>query len=171
MLTIESPSVAAGDLVLCYDGGANQIADVRLDRATLTAASAKMFLVQSAPSGAAHISYTTGAPGSVSSTKAADTCRTTIQIRLAEGSGALGALKLYQTEASAGQQLKLVLDAGTTPLDVEVHTDALPNGATNRLPEGVDDRRRRASMDGDHRGDHHLEFQPGQFRGIDRKGR
>ena len=140
MLTIESPSVAAGDLVLFYDGGANQIADVRLDRATLTAASAKMFLVQSAPSGAAHISYTTGGPGSVSSTK-------------------------------SGQQLQLVLDAGTTPLDVEVHTDALPNGATNRLPEGVDDRRRRASMDGDHRGDHHLEFQPGQFRGIDRKGR
>ena len=130
MLTIESPSVAAGDLVLFYDGGANQIADVRLDRATLTAASAKMFLVQSAPSGAAHIS-STGASGSVSSTKAADTCRTTIQIRLAEGSGALGALKLYQTEASAGQQLKLVLDAGTTPLDVEVHTDPPPNGATN----------------------------------------
>jgi hypothetical protein len=140
MLTIESPSVAAGDLVLFYDGGANQIADVRLDRATLTAASAKMFLVQSAPSGAAHISYTTGAPGSVSSTK-------------------------------SGQQLQLVLDAGTTPLDVEVHTDPPPNGATNRLPEGIDGRRRRASMDGDHRGDHHLEFQPGQFRGIDRKGR
>jgi hypothetical protein len=131
MLTIESPSVAAGDLVLSYDGGANQIADVRLDRATLAAASAKMFLVKGAPSGAAHISYTTGAPGSVSSTKAGDTCRTTIQIRLAEGSGALGALKLYQTEASAGQQLQLVLDAGATPLDVEVHTDAPPNGATN----------------------------------------
>ena len=67
----------------------------------------------------------------MSSTKAADTCRTTIQIRLAEGSGALGALKLYQTEASAGQQLQLMLDAGTTPLDVEVHTDPRPNGATN----------------------------------------
>jgi hypothetical protein len=49
---------------------------------------------------------------------------------LAEGSSALGALKLYQTEASAGQQLQLVLDAGATPLD-EVHTDATPNGATN----------------------------------------
>jgi hypothetical protein len=102
MLSIESLAVAAGDLVLSYDGGANQIADVRLDRATFAAASAKMFLVKGAPSGAVHISYTTGAPGSVSSTKAGDTCRTTIQIRLAEGCSALGALKLYQTKPARG---------------------------------------------------------------------
>jgi hypothetical protein len=131
MLTLQSPSVAAGDFVLSYDGGPNQIADVRLDKATLSAASAKMFLVAGAPSGATHISYTTGAPGSASSTRTGETCHTTIQIRLREGSAALGALKLYQTEANAGQQLQLVLDAGATPLDVEVHTDAPPNGATN----------------------------------------
>jgi hypothetical protein len=131
MLTIESPSVAPGDLLLSYDGGPNQIADVRLESATLAARSAKMFLVSGAPSGPARISYTTGIPGKISSAKTGDTCHTTIQVRLAADAAVLGALKLYQTEGNAGQQLQLVLDAGTTPLDVEVHTDTPPNEASN----------------------------------------
>jgi len=133
MLVLVSPALAAGGLVLSYEGGSNQIADVRLESATLDAASAKLFFPSGAPAGPTTIGYTTGGAGGASSTHAGDTCHTTIEVRLAPGSSAVGALKLYQTDATAGQQLfrQVVLDAGTTPMEIEVHTDAPAQGPTN----------------------------------------
>ena len=131
-IIIAKPDIAPGDLALSYVGSKNEVADIWLENATLDDKSQHLLFPHSAPLAPAKISYTTGSvPGP---TKSGDTCHTTIEIRRAKDSAPLDALTLSQTDEMAGAQRfrQVILDAGTSAMEIEVHTDS-PTGEAKGL--------------------------------------
>lgn len=126
-IVLEKPEIAPGDLVLSYAGSKNEIGDLWLENATLDERSQRMLAAGATPG---RMSYTTdGVPGV---TKSGDTCHTTIEVRRAQGSANIDALKLYQTDETAGPQRfrQLVMDAGKTTMEIVVHTDPPDEGTS-----------------------------------------
>jgi hypothetical protein len=120
-IIVVSPDIAEGDLALSYVGNKNEIADIWMENATLDDQSQRLLFRGPAAQPQGKISYTTGSnPSKVNSD---DTCHTTIEIRRAKGSPAVNALKIYQTDEMAGAQRfrQVVLDAGKSTMEVEVH--------------------------------------------------
>jgi hypothetical protein len=128
-IIVEKPNIAEGDLALSYVGNKNEIADIWLDDATLDDQSHRLLFAGSPEPAPGRMSYTTGS--NPSAVKSDDTCHTTIEIRRAKGSPAVDALKIYQTDEMAGAQRfrQIVLDAGKSTMEVEVHTDSPEQGA------------------------------------------
>jgi hypothetical protein len=132
-IIIKRPEIAPGDLALSYVGSKNEVADIWLENATLDDRSQHLLFPHSNVPAPGKISYTAGSvSGSLTS---GDTCRTTIEIRLAKESAPLDALTLYQTDETAGAQRfrQVILDAGTATMDIKVHTDPPALGATDLL--------------------------------------
>lgn len=132
-IIIEKPAIAPGDLVLSYVGSKNEVADIWLENATLDEQSQHLLFRNSPAPAPGRISYTAGdvaTPG-----KSDDTCHTTIEIRRAKGAAPLDALKLYQSDETAGAQRfrQVILDTGSAAMEIEVHTDA-PADAAPDLP-------------------------------------
>ena len=129
LIVLEKPEIAAGDLVLSYGGSKNEIGDLWLENATLDERSQRMLFAGAPAAAPGRISYTTDGVPDV--TKSGDTCHTTIEVRRAQGSPDVEALKLYQTDEMAGPQRfrQVVLDAGKTTIEIAVHTDAPDEGA------------------------------------------
>jgi len=128
-IIIKKPNIASGDLALSYVGSKNEVADVWLENATLDDNSQHLLFPHAAAPTPAKISYTAGdIPGPAN---ASDTCHTTIEIRRAKGSAPLEALTLSQSDEMAGAQRfrQVILDAGTSTMEVEVHTDSPNAGA------------------------------------------
>ena len=132
-IVLEQPDIAEGDLALSYVGNKNEIADLWLDHAVLDDRTQHLLFPRSAQLGPERISYTTGA--AASPRKSNETCHTTIEVRRPAGSAPIDALKLYQSDTTAGAQRfrQIVLEAGTTPMEIEVHTDA-PSPSSFDLP-------------------------------------
>ena len=132
-MVLEQPDIAEGDLALSYVGNQNEVADLWLDHAVLDDRTQHLLFPGSAQQGPDRVSYTTG--GTASPRKSNETCHTTIEVRRASGSGPIDTLKLYQSDTTAGAQRfrQIVLEAGTTPLEIEVHTDA-PSPSAVDLP-------------------------------------
>ena len=131
-IVIRKPVIAPGDLALSYVGNKNEIAGLWLENATLDEQSQHLLFPHSDVPAPARIGYT---PDNVpsSSIKSNDTCHTTIEIRRAAGSAPVDALKLYQTDETAGAQRfrQVIMDAGTTTMEIEVHTDSPSEEAVN----------------------------------------
>lgn len=127
-IVLEKPDIQEGGLALSYVGSKNEVADLWLTNATLDEGSRRLLLPGSKLQQPAVVSYITG--GQTKSAPTDDTCHTTIEVRRAPGSPPIDALTLYQSDESAGPQRfrQIVLDAGTTPMQVEVHTDPPPQG-------------------------------------------
>ena len=127
-IVIEKPEVAESGLALSYVGSKNEVADLWLSNAILDDSSQHLLLPGSGPQQPAAVSYITG--GQVKTAPTDDTCHTTIEVRRAPGSPPIESLTLYQSDAAAGPQRfrQVVLDAGATPMLVEVHTDPPPQG-------------------------------------------
>jgi hypothetical protein len=127
-IIVEKPNIAEGDLALSYVGNKNEIADIWLEDATLDDQSHRLLFAGTAEPAPEKISYTTDS--NLSTSKSDDTCHTTIEIRRAKGSPALDSLKIYQTDEMAGAQRfrQVVLDAGKSTMEVEVHTDSPEQG-------------------------------------------
>jgi hypothetical protein len=132
-IIIKKPDIAPGDLALSYAGSTNEVADIWLENATLDDRSQHLLFPHSAVLAPGKISYTTGSV--LASTKSGDTCHTTINIRLAKGSDPIEALTLSQSDEMAGAQRfrQVILDAGTSTMEVEVHTDSPTGGAMGLL--------------------------------------
>jgi len=132
-IIIKKPAIAAGDLVLSYVGSKNEVADIWLENATLDGTSQHLLFPHATALAAGKISYTTG--GVPGSTESGDTCHTTIEIRRAKDSAPLDALTLFQTDEMAGAQRfrQVILDAGTSTMEIEVHTDSPTDGAMGQL--------------------------------------
>ncbi len=130
-IILKKPEIAPGDLALSYVGSKNEVADIWLDNATLDDQSQHLLFPGSAPLAPGRISYTTGDGPSPS--KPEDTCHTVIEIRRAPGSAPVEALKLYQTDETAGAQRfrQVVLDTGASQMEIEVHTDPPSEGGTD----------------------------------------
>jgi len=130
-IILRKPEIAPGDLALSYVGSKNEVADIWLDNATLDDQFQHLFFPGSPSPAPGRISYTTGDGPSPS--KPEDTCHTTIEIRRAKGSAPVDALKLYQTDETAGAQRfrQVVIDAGASQMEIEVHTDPPSEGATD----------------------------------------
>ena len=130
-IILKKPEIASGDLALSYVGSKNEVADIWLENATLDDQSQHLLFSGSAPPAPGRISYTTGSGPSPA--KPDDTCHTVIEIRRAKGSAPVDALKLYQTDETAGAQRfrQIVLDAGASQMEIEVHTDPPSEGATD----------------------------------------
>ena len=133
LIVIRKPTIAPGDLVLSYVGSKNEVADIWLENATLDDNSQHLLFPHSTALAPAKISYTTGSIPSP--TESGDTCHTTIEIRRAKGSPPLEALTLSQTDEMAGAQRfrQVILDAGASPMEIEVHTDSPAGGAMDSL--------------------------------------
>jgi hypothetical protein len=127
-IVIEKPDIAPGDLALSYVGSKNEVADLWLEDAVLDDRSQHLLFPHSPAFAPAKISYTTGDVAAPAN--AADTCHTTIEVRRARDSSPLDALTLFQTDQMAGAQRfrQVILDAGTSTMEVEVHTDAPDEG-------------------------------------------
>jgi hypothetical protein len=123
-IVLEKPEIAEGDLVLSYLGNKNEIADIWMENATLDDNSQRLLFPGSGPLPPGAMSYTTGSI--TGKPKSDETCHTTIEIRRAKGSAPVEALKVYQSDATAGAQRfrQIVLEGGKTPLEIEVHTDS-----------------------------------------------
>ncbi|MGA2852313.1 MAG: hypothetical protein ABSE46_25180 [Terracidiphilus sp.] len=123
-MVIRSPKIAPEDLILSYVGSKNEVADIWMEDATLDDQSQHLLFAHSDVPSAARIGYTTGDAQSL--VAGGDTCHTTIEIRRATNSTPVEALRLYQTDATAGAQRfrQVVMDAGTSTMAVEVHTDS-----------------------------------------------
>jgi hypothetical protein len=130
-MVLKNPAIAEGGLALSYTGSKNEVADVWLENATLDDASSRLLLPNTGVQQPALVSYITG--GEVRASPSDDTCHTTIEVRRAAGSPPVEALTLYQSDEEAGAQRfrQVVLDAGKTPMEVEVHTDPPPRGDMN----------------------------------------
>ncbi len=128
-IIITGPDIAPGDLALSYVGSENEVADIWLENATLDGRSQHLLFPHAAALAPGKISYTTG--GVSGPTSSGDTCHTTIEIRRAKDSAPLDALTLYQTDEMAGAQRfrQVVMDAGASTMEIEVHTDS-PTGGT-----------------------------------------
>ena len=123
-IVLQKPEIAEGDLALSYVGNKNEIADLWLENATLDENARHLLFPGAGAASPSPISYTTGS--GAASPKSDDTCHTTIEIRRAKGSPPVEALKLYQSDTTAGPQRfrQVVLDVGKTPVEIEVHTDS-----------------------------------------------
>jgi hypothetical protein len=132
-IVLEKPDIAEGDLALSYVGNKNEIADLWLDHATLDDRTQHLLFPASTAPQPERISYTTN--GSAKSGKSNETCHTTIEIRRSKGSVPIESLKLYQSDATAGPQRfrQVVLEAGETAMEIEVHTDS-PSPTAMDLP-------------------------------------
>lgn len=132
-IIIEKPDIAPGDLALSYVGSKNEVADIWLEHATLDDNSQHLLFPHAAALAPGRISYTTG--GVAGPAPFGDTCHTTIEIRRAEGSAPLVALTLYQTDEMAGAQRfrQVILDASTSTMEIEVHTDSPSGGGMGLL--------------------------------------
>ena len=132
-MVLEKPEIAEGDLALSYVGNKNEMADLWLDHATLDERTQHLLFPHSTATGPDRISYTTS--GSAAGRKSDETCHTTIEIRRAKGSVPVESLKLYQSDLTAGAQRfrQVVLEAGDTAMEIEVHTDA-PSPTAMDLP-------------------------------------
>lgn len=131
-IVIQKPDIAPGELVLSYVGSKNEVADLWLENATLEENSRRLLFPHSGALAAGRISYTAG---DSKPTSTGDTCHTAIEIRRAEGSAPLDQLTLYQTDEMAGAQRfrQVILDAGTSTVALEVHTDSPAGGAADLL--------------------------------------
>jgi hypothetical protein len=131
-IVLRNPDIAEGDLALSYVGNKNEIADAWFENATLDVRSQHLLFPGSIAPEPTSISYTTGSSPN-SRTKSDDTCHTTIEIRRARGSAFVEALKLYQSDETAGAQRfrQIVLDAGKTAMEIDVHTDSPTQGVTD----------------------------------------
>jgi hypothetical protein len=127
-IVLEKPDIAEGGLALSYVGSRNEVADLWLESANLDENSRRLLMPGANASTPTAISYITA--GQVKAAPSDDTCHTTILIRRAAGSSPVDALTLYQSDQAAGAQRfrQVVLDAGKTPMEVEVHTDPPPQG-------------------------------------------
>jgi len=123
-IVILKPDIAPGDLALSYNGGNNEVADLWLENAMLDDRSQHRLFPNSRAPEPGRISYTTGEAAAPANSR--DTCHTTIEIRRAKDSTPLDALTLYQTDEMAGAQRyrQVILNAGTSALEIEVHTDS-----------------------------------------------
>lgn len=132
-IIIKNPDIAPGDLALSYVGSNNEVADIWLENATLDDKSQHLLFPNSAALAPGRISYTTG---EVFRPQSGDTCHTTIEIRRAKGSAPLDALTFSQTDEMAGAERfrQVILDAGTSTMEIEVHTDS-PSGGAMDLPD------------------------------------
>jgi hypothetical protein len=132
-MVVEKPDIAEGDLALSYVGNKNEIADLWLDHAVLDHRTEHLLFPGSAQHGPDRISYTTG--GAAAPGKSDETCHTTIEIRRSSSSAPIESLKLYQSDLTAGPHRfrQIVLEAGTTAMEIEVHTDA-PSPSAIDLP-------------------------------------
>jgi hypothetical protein len=132
-IIIQKPDIAPGDLALSYVGSKNEVADIWLEDATLDDRSQHLLFPNAPAPAPGKISYTTG--DVADSTSSHDTCHTTIEIRRAQDSAPLDALTLYQTDEMAGAQRfrQVILDAGASTLEIEVHTDSPDPGPTGLL--------------------------------------
>jgi hypothetical protein len=131
-IIIEKPDIAPGDLALSYAGSKNEVADLWLDQATLDDRSQHLLFPHATASAPGKISYTTddvAAPPN-----GGDTCHTAIEIRRTKASAPVDSLTLFQSDQMAGAQRfrQVILDAGASTLDVEVHTDS-PEGGPKGL--------------------------------------
>jgi hypothetical protein len=132
-IIIRKPNVARGDLVLSYPGYKNEVAAIRLENAKLDPRYQHLLFRQPAAPAPGKISYTGGV---YSHTPSGDTCRTTIEIRLADDSAPLEALALSQTDPTDPTGLRqVVLDAGASTMKIKVHTDS---PTTHSPTEGAD---------------------------------
>jgi hypothetical protein len=135
-IVLEKPVIAEGDLVLSYVGSKNEVADIWMDNAALDDNLQHLLFAGADATSPTAISYTTGPVEG--KPRSGDTCHTTIEIRRAKASAPIDVLRLYQSDATAGAQRfrQVVLDAGQTPLEVEVHTDSPTPGvfSVNDLP-------------------------------------
>jgi hypothetical protein len=127
-IVIKDPEIAPEDLALSYVGSKNEVADIWMENATLDDQSQHLLLSHSDVPSPARIGYTTGDAPSLAGS--GDTCHTTIEIRRATNSAPIQALRLYQTDATAGAQRfrQVIVDAGTSTMAVEVHTDSPSEG-------------------------------------------
>ena len=128
-IIIRKPDIAEGDLLLSYVGSKNEIADIWLENATLDDRSQRLLFPGSATIAPGRIGYTAG---NVSNPAIGDdTCHTTIEIRRARGSPPVDALRLYQTDETAGAERfrQVILAVDTATMEVEVHTDAPADAA------------------------------------------
>lgn len=123
-IVIQKPDIAPGGLALSYVGSKNEVADLWLENATLDDRSQRLLFPHSAAFAPARIGYTTG--DAAGTTNSGDTCRTTIEIRLAKDSAPLDELTLYQTDEMAGAQRyrQVVMEAGAATMEIVVHTDS-----------------------------------------------
>lgn len=130
-IVIRNPAIAPGDLALSYLGNKNEVADMWIENATLDAQTQHMLFPGAVDSPPSRIGYTTGPIKGQA--KSNDTCHTTIEVRRTTDSSPLEALKLYQTDQTAGAQRfrQLVMDAGPATLGIEVHTDSPTEGQMN----------------------------------------
>lgn len=132
MLIIDRPQIAEGQLLLSYQGGKNELADVSFDRASVTGLSLRALPAARQETAVSPIKFIyrslVGVPQSFD-----DTCHTAIEIRRAKGSSPVTSLKLYQADKAAGSQRfrEVILDAGSTSLEVTVSTDPPFPGKTH----------------------------------------
>jgi hypothetical protein len=132
-IIVQKPAIEEGGIALSYVGNKNEIADLWLDNAILDDGSQHLLLPGSNHPNPTSISYTTSAK--LAHSTADDTCHTTIEVRRAKGSNPIEKLKLFQTDGTAGAQRfrQVVLDAGSTMMEIEVHTDS-PTPGKSDLP-------------------------------------
>jgi hypothetical protein len=132
-IIIQKPDIAPGDLALSYNGSNNEVADLWLENATLDDRSQHLLFPHSPAPAPGRISYTTGEVAAPANSR--DTCHTTIEVRRAKDSTPLDILTLYQTDEMAGAQRyrQVILDAGTSAMEIEVHTDAPDAGPKGLL--------------------------------------
>jgi hypothetical protein len=132
-IIITKPDIAPEDLALSYVGSRNEVADLWLENATLDERSQRLLFPHSVPPAPAKISYTTGSFPEPA--KSGDTCHTTIEIRRAKDSAPLDALTLSQTDELAGAQRfrQVILNAGASTMEIEVHTDSPTQGPIDAL--------------------------------------
>ncbi len=130
-ILITKPDIAEGGLAVSYSGSKNEVADLWLEKATLDAGSSHLLFPGAGAMQPSPVSYITG--GQVKAAPTDDTCHTTIMVRRAAGSPPPDALTLYQSDQMAGAQRfrQVVLDAGKTAMEIEVHTDPPLQGDMN----------------------------------------
>jgi hypothetical protein len=123
-IIIKKPAIAPGDLVLSYSGSKNEVADLWLENATLDDKSHHLLFPHAPAHAPGKISYTTEGVAAITST--GDTCHTSVDIRRAKDSAPLEELNLSQTDEMAGAQRfrQVIVEAGESAMEIEVHTDS-----------------------------------------------
>ena len=132
-IVIKNPNIAPGHVVLSYVGSKNEVADIWLESATLDDRSQHLLFPHSDVSVPARIGYTTS--GDPSRTKSGETCHTTIEITRGKDFIPFDTLAVFQTDDMAGAQRfrQVVLDAGESTMEIEVHTESPTDEETHDL--------------------------------------
>lgn len=130
-LVIENPVIAPGEIAVSYTGSKNEVAGIWAENATIEGPIQHLLFPNSGDPKPALIGYTTNSAASPATS--GETCRTAIEIRLAKDSIPIKELKLFQTDETAGAQRfrQVVVDAGASTMEINAHTDAPSDGATN----------------------------------------